>query len=622
MTTSGAIKAGKAYVEIFAEDSKLNRALQGMERKFKMIGSKLMSVGAGVGVVGASITTAFLPSINAASDMEETMNKFNVVFGENSKAVKAWGDNYAKDVGRSKKQLADFMAGSQDLFVPMGFDSSAALGMSKIVSQLSIDLASFNNMADDAVLRDLHAALTGSGEVMKKYGVIVSEAAVKQEALNMGLDPKKLTETQKAQARLNIIVAGTTAAQGDAIRSAGSYANQMKRLEAVWEDTKVAIGSALLPIVTPLLTTVGDIVTRFGDWADQNSGLIAIIFKVGAAIAAIGGGLVALGGIITAGGIAFGLISTAIATIGTIAAAVFGALFSWTGLIVALIAGGVYAAFELVIKKSEGFQKISERWSDTFEAIKTAIMSGDIQAAWNVVTAALKVEWIAFTDWLKSMVDKVWKGIVDNLPESWAKALKSMAKMLDALIVKLESLRQHAITGIADGLLYAYGKVAGMSDADIEDMREQNRQIGNQNQDRIANDIAFQNQLTNALESFLKGPDEQPEGDSPELEAAKAALAAAQAAAKATGATSGGNGDKSNGDADDPAKKIQDALAALNATMKKGGPGESKISAVGTFSAFGVGGLFGNPLDSIATATASTAKNTKKIAQQGGLKYS
>ena len=95
--------------------------------------------------------------------------------------------------------------------------------MSKQITALATDLASFNNLADDDVLRDLHAALTGSGEVMKKYGVIVSEAAVKQELLNQGLDPKNATEQQKVMARLAIIMRGTTAAQGDAARSAGSF---------------------------------------------------------------------------------------------------------------------------------------------------------------------------------------------------------------------------------------------------------------------------------------------------------------------------------------------------------------------------------------------------------------
>lgn len=203
--------------------------------------------------LGAVAAAALVPAIKVASDLEETMNKFNVVFGESSSEVKAWGDGFAGTVGRSKLQIADFLASSQDLFVPLGFEPGAAEKMSKNITALAVDLASFNNMQDTDTLRDLQAALTGSGEVMKKYGVIVSEAAVKQQALSMGFDPKNLTEQQKVMARMQIIMEGTTAAQGDATRSAGSFANQMKALKATFSDTAAEIGGVFLPVATSAL---------------------------------------------------------------------------------------------------------------------------------------------------------------------------------------------------------------------------------------------------------------------------------------------------------------------------------------------------------------------------------
>jgi len=218
-----------------------------------------------VGVAAGAAAAVF--GIKAASDMEETMNKFNVVFGRNAEAVKAWGDNYADQAGRSKQQIADFMASSQDLFVPLGFEAGAAGKMSQTLTKLSVDLASFNNLSDAAVLRDLQAAMTGSGETMKKYGVIVSEAAVKQELLSQGMSKKQTnaaSDAAKVQARLNIIMRGTTAAQGDAIRSAGSFANQMKALRGKVSDAGVAIGQQLLPVVTPLLSKLVKLVPAAG----------------------------------------------------------------------------------------------------------------------------------------------------------------------------------------------------------------------------------------------------------------------------------------------------------------------------------------------------------------------
>ena len=250
---TGTKKFGKAVLELSFND-KVTGGLKRIQAKVAKIGASINRIGRAGLAAGASIASAFILPVKAASDLQETMNKFNVVFGDNAKEVKAWGDDFAGQVGRSKKQIADFLGGSQDLFVPLGFEPGAATEMSKQVTALAIDLASVNNLSDEAPMQDLQAALTGSGVVMKNYGVLVNEAAVKQELLNQGLDPKAATDQQKVQARLNIIMKGTTAAQGDAIRSAGSFANQTKALKASLMDNAAVVGNAKLPAVTCLVS--------------------------------------------------------------------------------------------------------------------------------------------------------------------------------------------------------------------------------------------------------------------------------------------------------------------------------------------------------------------------------
>jgi len=238
-------------------------------RIIKSIGPGFVAAIAVAGVVAfAKVSKAALSFakdlVNVASAMQEVMNKFDVVFGENRASMKKWSDDFAHMMGRSKRQIAEFLSSAQDLFVPLGFASDAATQMSKQVTQLALDLASFNNMADADVMRDLQAALTGSGEVMKKYGVIVSEAAVKQELMAQGMSKKQAaaaSDVAKVQARLNIILRGTTAAQGDVIRSSASYENSMKSLAAAWEDLKGDFGAILLPVATVLLQVLGGLLT-------------------------------------------------------------------------------------------------------------------------------------------------------------------------------------------------------------------------------------------------------------------------------------------------------------------------------------------------------------------------
>jgi hypothetical protein len=96
-------------------------------------------------------------------------------------------------------------------------------------------MASFNNESEANVIRDLQSALVGNHETVRKYGVIITQATLDQELLNTGIEGgiREATEQEKVMARMNIILKGTTDAQGDAARTAGSFANSIK---AYWSS--------------------------------------------------------------------------------------------------------------------------------------------------------------------------------------------------------------------------------------------------------------------------------------------------------------------------------------------------------------------------------------------------
>jgi len=160
------IMAGRSYVSLYVKQDALTRGLQNARANLNKFGSDVVSIGAKMTAAGSAMLAPIAASVSLASDFEESFSKFSVVFGESTKRVKEWSDTFATAVGRSKLQVVQFMASTQDLFVPIGFEPGAAEELSKQITTLSVDLASFNNMQDADTLRDLHAALTCSGEVM------------------------------------------------------------------------------------------------------------------------------------------------------------------------------------------------------------------------------------------------------------------------------------------------------------------------------------------------------------------------------------------------------------------------------------------------------------------------
>jgi len=137
--------------------------------------------------------------------------------------------------------------------------------MSSQVVKLAIDLASFNRIPTADVVRDLQSALVGNVETLRKYGVIAQEAQIKQKALELGFNPKSLTAQQKALSILNITMEGTTDAQGDAVRTAGSFANQLVALQSELKSVGTELGKSLLEPGKDVIATIKGILPELKD---------------------------------------------------------------------------------------------------------------------------------------------------------------------------------------------------------------------------------------------------------------------------------------------------------------------------------------------------------------------
>ncbi|HUX16695.1 MAG TPA: hypothetical protein VMW52_09500, partial [Phycisphaerae bacterium] len=224
----------------------VERATQRLSRS--LFNLKTMAIGA---IGGIGIVRGMRALVMAASDAEEIGSKFATVFREEAAAADAFGERLAAAVGRSRTELRGFLATMQDTFVPLGFARDEARKMAQQVTKLAIDLASFNNVADADALRDLQSALVGNHETMRKYGVIITQGLLDQKLLAMGFQTvtKGATEQQKAMARVALIMGGTSDAQGDAVRTAGSFANQLRALKSGARALSEEIGDHLKPIL-------------------------------------------------------------------------------------------------------------------------------------------------------------------------------------------------------------------------------------------------------------------------------------------------------------------------------------------------------------------------------------
>ena len=252
-----------------------DKASKGMSKSFGNL-SKEMKVGlVAAGALAARAVQQFVQdSVTAASDAEEAWSKFQVVFGDTAGSTRKSLIALAEATGLSVNKLAPMAATIGDTLKPMGFATQEASKLSTELVTLAGDLASFNNMSMDEALRRLQGTLIGSHENALAFGVIINENTLKAELAAQGWD--ELTGSQleqaKVQARINLLMRGTTDAQGDLIRTADSYANKQRALESATYDLQVRIGEGLLPAAVDLTETLIELADKAMPAVDAATG--------------------------------------------------------------------------------------------------------------------------------------------------------------------------------------------------------------------------------------------------------------------------------------------------------------------------------------------------------------
>lgn len=258
--------------------SSMGKVSQGMGK----MGSAVGKVGGAIAKSALAMGTAFAgatvligkKSLEAASHVEEMENKFNVVFKTTGAEVDKWAGELADSIGRAKSEIKGTVANMADLMIGMGMTEQEAGKLSKQATELAYDLASLNELDDQRAAEAMTKALFGEFEMMKALGVQLSVATMNESdyAKAIGKTWGEMSKAERAEAVYQEALKQSPNAIGDAKRSAMSYANQMKRLQARTLEVYEAIGKYLLPIFTPIVTKMGDmaekardLITEFGE---------------------------------------------------------------------------------------------------------------------------------------------------------------------------------------------------------------------------------------------------------------------------------------------------------------------------------------------------------------------
>jgi hypothetical protein len=392
MSGAGSVRAGGAFVEIFARDSKFQQAMARVQKKLRDVGKAMRSAGTSMMGIGAGIVAPILAAAQSfasfGSELHDMSQRTGIAAAELSvlryAAEQTGTEMGALETGVKKMQQLIFKASQ-------GSDEAAqALG------QLGLRVEDLAGLSADQQLGIIGDRLAGIEDPGTRAAVAVAIFGRAGTALLPMLSQGSagLAAFAEEAKRLGLVMDDETAAKADDLGDA------IDALKASMRMAFIQVGSAVAPMLTDIAKALAAAAKAAGDFIRENSVLVSLALKLGAGLFAVGAVLYGVGTACTIAASAVGILSKTLMLIPV--------LLSPIGAIGLVIAGAVGIATAVA-------RTLSPTFKHETDAIMAAIMSLDFGKAWSIMNLDFA---IALTQMAKAVDGAgryIWDALIGGL---------------------------------------------------------------------------------------------------------------------------------------------------------------------------------------------------------------
>ena len=398
-------KASTQLEKMKTELDKNEHALKNFGEEAKAAGQKISETGEKIAKLGSSMkwlsagAAAGLTSMfNAASDLNENLNKTEVVFDEMSDDVIAWSKTTLDSFGIAQSSALDMAAYFGDMATSMGLtrDQAAELGM-ELVGRAG-DLASFKNVSLDVAQTGLGAIFTGQAASLRRFGIVMTEANLEAFALAKGFEKqyKDMSQAEQVLLRYQFVMDATKNSAGDFANTSDGAANSVRVAKESLKEAAATLGEEVIPLVLPLIQNLTELVQGVNALDEGTKNMIV----TGLAITAVASPILTIGGTIIKGigwiagtGLpaitgALGTAGTAATAAGTAGAAGISAMLGPIALVAGAVVGLIALFDQLENKKNRALNQqrmdnINANYKRIDANTRQYYNAADVTSVWN-----------------------------------------------------------------------------------------------------------------------------------------------------------------------------------------------------------------------------------------------
>ena len=264
----------------------ITSSFSGFSSGASAVTKKSFSLASAIGKVYATYWSLFRAvgllrdAIDISSSLTEVENVVRQTFGQYESLINNFAKTSIEKFGMSELSAKQFASRFQAMGTALDIPQGKMAKMSIRLTELAGDMASFYDVSQEDIAKSLQSVFSGTTAPMRRYGIDLTQATLKEWALKQGLDANisSMTQAQKAMLRYQYVLAHTTNITGDFARTADTWHNQITMLRENFKALGAVVGGGLINAFKPFIKVLNAVLQKVISFAEMVTNALGSIF--------------------------------------------------------------------------------------------------------------------------------------------------------------------------------------------------------------------------------------------------------------------------------------------------------------------------------------------------------
>jgi methyl-accepting chemotaxis protein len=264
----------------------ITSSFSGFSSSASAVTKKSFSLASAIGKVYATYWALFRgfrllgDAIDISSSLTEVENVVRQTFGQYESLINNFAKTSIEKFGMSELSAKQFASRFQAMGTALDIPQGKMAKMSIRLTELAGDMASFYDVSQEDIAKSLQSVFSGTTAPMRRYGIDLTQATLKEWALKQGLDANisSMTQAQKAMLRYQYVLAHTTNITEDFKRTQDSWHNQITMLRENFKALGAVVGGGLINAFKPFIKVLNAVLQKVISFAEMVTNALGSIF--------------------------------------------------------------------------------------------------------------------------------------------------------------------------------------------------------------------------------------------------------------------------------------------------------------------------------------------------------